>query len=26
DYCEPARDLIPAKDRRANISAGGAQG
>ena len=24
DYCEPARDLIPAKDRRANISAGGA--
>ena len=25
DYCEPARDLIPAKDRRANISAGGAR-
>ena len=24
DYCEPAHDLIPAKDRRANISAGGA--
>lgn len=26
DYCEPARDLVPDRDRRANISAGGDAG